>query len=183
MNWDIVLAATIPSAIVFVTAFLLMRDFMKRHENMLKEMHANEQKRIMAQIKTENKKIISPVRLQAYERVVLMLERISPNSLLLRSVDNSLNASQMRVKLIQTIRQEYEHNLSQQVYISVENWQLVRNAKEEIVKLINTAHGQLEDNAQAHELSSRVIELSVQKGNLPVDNALVAVKQEIQKTF
>lgn len=183
MNWDILLAAIIPSAIVFVTAFLLLRDFLKKHERILKEFQENEQKKVMAQIKTENKKVVNPIRLQAYERVVLLLERISPNSLLLRSVDNSLTPSQMRFKLIQSIRDEYEHNLSQQVYVSVEAWEMVRNAKEELVRIINTAYGQLGENATAHDLSSKVIELNVQSGNLPVENALTAVKKEIQKIF
>ncbi|MFO8087648.1 MAG: hypothetical protein R6T91_07580 [Bacteroidales bacterium] len=183
MNWDIILAATIPAAIVFLTAFFLMRDFMKKHESILREIQQDEQRKIVAQIKTENRKVVNPLRLQAYERIVLFLERISPNSLLLRSVEGGMLASDMRTKLITAIRDEYEHNLSQQVYISVETWETVKNAKEELVKLVNTAFGQLEEEATANELATKVIELAVQKNNSPVDNALIAVKNEIQMIF
>lgn len=183
MNWDIILAATIPAAIVFATAYFLMRDFMNKHERILREIQQDEQRKVMAQIKTENRKIVSPLRLQAYERVVLLLERISPNSLLLRSVESGMSAAQMRSKLITAIRDEYEHNLSQQVYISVEAWEIVKNAKEELVKLVNTAYGELKEDATANDLASKVIEHSVQKGKTPTDHALVAVKKEIQNIF
>lgn len=183
MNWDIILAATIPAAIVFLTAFFLMRDFMKKHESILREIQQDEQRKVIAQIKTENRKIVSPLRLQAYERIVLLLERISPNSLLLRSVDNNLNPAQMRSRLIAAIRDEYEHNLSQQVYISVETWDVVKNAKEELVKLVNTAFGELKEDATANDLASKVIEISMQQGHSPVERALITVKKEIQTIF
>ncbi len=183
MNWDIILAASIPAAIVFATAFFLMRDFMKKHESILREIQQDEQRKIMAQIKTENRKIVSPLRLQAYERVVLLLERISPNSLLLRSVEPDKSAGELRAKLIRSIRDEYEHNLSQQVYISIDAWDAVKSAKEELIKLINTAHSELEKDAGASDMASKIIELSVQKGNRPVEHALMTVKQEIQKIF
>ncbi|MGM0613256.1 MAG: hypothetical protein ACQESM_07085 [Bacteroidota bacterium] len=183
MNWDIILAATIPAAIVFATAFFLMRDFMKKHESILREIQQDEQRKIVAQMKTENQKVVNPLRLQAYERIVLFLERISPNSLLLRSVEEGISAAQMRSKLINSIRDEYEHNLSQQVYISVETWEIVKNAKEELVKLINTAYGELDNEATANDMATKIIEFSVQKGNTPVENALRAVKHEIQKLF
>lgn len=183
MNWDIILAATIPAGIVFATAYFLMRDFMKKHESILREIQQDEQRKVVAQIKTENRKIVSPLRLQAYERIVLFLERVSPNSLLLRSVDGKLTAGQLRSRLINNIRDEYEHNLSQQVYLSVEAWDVVKAAKEELVKLINTAYGELKEEATANDLASKVIEHSVQKGNMPVENALRVVKQEIQKIF
>ena len=183
MNWDIILAATIPAAIVFATAFLLMRNFMKKHESILKEIQQDEQRKIVAQMKTENKKVVNPLRLQAYERIVLLLERISPNSLLLRSVEEGLSASQMRSRLISSIRDEYEHNLSQQVYISVETWEIVKNAKEELVKLVNTAFGELKEDATANDLATKIIESSVQKDYSPTDNALRAVKHEIQQLF
>ncbi|MFO8053908.1 MAG: hypothetical protein R6U19_01930, partial [Bacteroidales bacterium] len=183
MNWDIILAATIPSAIVFATAYFLMRDFMKKHVTLLGEIQQDEQRRLVARLKTENRKIVSPLRLQAYERIVLLLERISPNSLLLRSVESNLTATQMRSKLINSIRTEYEHNLSQQVYISIEAWDSVKNAKEELIKVINTAYGELEKDATANELASKIIEHTVQQGNTPVQNALTTVKKEIQQIF
>lgn len=183
MNWDIILAATIPSIIVFATAYLLLRVFMSRHMSILRDIQQDEQKKILARIQTENKKVVSPLRLQAYERIVLLLERISPNSLLLRSVESGLSASEMRTKLINSIRSEYEHNLSQQVYLSIDAWESVKNAKEELIKVINTAHGELKEDATARELASKVIEHTVQRGNRPVDVALVVVKKEVQRIF
>jgi hypothetical protein len=135
------------------------------------------------QVVVEEQKIILPLRLQAYERLVLYLERITPNNLLLRLSHPEMNAIQFQALLIKTVREEFEYNLSQQLYISTRAWELVKNAKEETINLINQASSKLPDNASSAELVRILFDQFLQKEKLPVDLALDEVKREIQKSF
>ena len=98
----------------------------------------NQQKNQMLQMKIdehkETLKVVTPIRLQAYERMALFLERISPNSLVLRVFRPGMDTSALQAAMTKTIRDEWEHNLSQQIYISSEAWNRIREAKEEMIK-------------------------------------------------
>jgi hypothetical protein len=121
-----ILLTVLPVLFVSVSTYYLIKGFFD-----------NEDKRRKAELKMGNKELITPVRLQAYERVVLFLERITPNSLVMRVYKNGMSAKLMQAELIKSIRSEYEHNMSQQVYMSNQAWEVVKTAKEETVKLIN----------------------------------------------
>ncbi|NNK69118.1 MAG: hypothetical protein HKO96_01475, partial [Flavobacteriaceae bacterium] len=80
-----------------------------------------------------------PLRLQAYERMVLFLERIAPNNLIPRIQPTSSDKNSYEVLLIATIEQEYDHNLSQQIYVSDECWNVIAAAKAATVQIIRKA--------------------------------------------
>jgi uncharacterized protein YjaZ len=126
---------------------------------------------------------VVPVRLQAYERMVLFLERISPNNLLLRLGNTSSSALELQQRLLQEIRDEYNHNLSQQVYMSQDVWDQVQTAMNEVITLINQASGDTRPDAPPLELSKRIFERIIQKDKMPTTTALKAVKEEIQTMF
>ena len=130
----IVIVSVVPSLIVAVTAFVLAKYFVE-----------NDQKKRLLELKFHSKELVTPIRLQAYERMAMFLERIDPNQLLFRVNNPELTAYQMQTILLATIRSEYEHNLSQQVYISPEAWEGIKNAKEKVVNVINLAAGHLEE--------------------------------------
>ena len=167
-----ILKYVLPSGIVFATAYYLLKLFFD-----------NESKRNFAEIKKESQKVSLPIRLQAYERMVLFLERISPDNLVMRVVNPRLSAQQMQLELISTIRTEFEHNMSQQLYMTEEAWKLVKNGKEEAIRLVNTAMGQLNDNATAIDLSSKIIEIYSSVSNFPSNVALEFIKKEIRLVF
>jgi len=129
---------------------------------------------------TEQMKIILPLRLQACERFVLYLERIHPQNLLLRLSQTAPSAPDLQSQMIRTIREEFEYNLSQQLYISQTTWELIRNAKEEMISLVNRAATSVQANGTVAALTQNVLDLSMEKGQLPVDKAIAAVKQEIR---
>jgi len=132
----------------------------------------------------EEQKIILPLRLQAYERIIMFLERISPGTLIPRVLRQEMNALQLQQALIRAIREEFEYNLSQQLYISSRAWELVKNAKEEMVKLINIAGAQVNEFAPSGELARIIFEKSMgEKNQQPLVTAIEEVKQEIQKLF
>ena len=142
----IIILSVVPSLIVAVTAFVLAKYFVE-----------NDQKKRLLELKFHSKEIVTPVRLQAYERMAMFLERIDPNRLLFRVSNPELTAYQMQTILLATIRSEYEHNLSQQVYISPQTWEGIRNAKEKVVNIINLAAGHLDEGAMSTDLAGAVL--------------------------
>lgn len=134
-------------------------------------------------VKTRYTESVVPVRLQAYERMVLFLERISPNNLLLRLGGTSTTVLEFQQRLLQEIRDEYNHNLSQQVYMSQAVWDQIQAAMNDVTTLINQASGDTRPDAPALDLSKRIFERIIEKDRLPTANALKAVKEEIQAMF
>lgn len=171
-----VLLILLPSAVVFLTAYLLLRQFLRGRA-------AQMDKQNILELQRENSKYAMPLRLQAYERVTLFLERISPGSLVFRVHKANMSARVLHGQLLATVREEFEHNVTQQVYISDRAWQQVRMAKEETLRIINIAAGQTPDDASGSELSQRVFETAGKLSHLPTEQAIQALKEEVRKLF
>lgn len=146
----------------------------------------NQQKTQMLQMKIdehkESLKVVTPIRLQAYERMALYLERISPNSLILRTFRPGMDIKALQVAMTKNIRDEWEHNLSQQVYLSAESWNRIREAKEEMINLINGSAVKLSADADPTSLAGAIFE-SCAKSKIPTDEAIEFMKNEIQERF
>lgn len=124
-----------------------------------------------------------PLRLQAYERMVLFLERISPGLLLLRFSDTAATVRELQLHLIETIRNEYEHNLTQQIYMSPQTWNIIKNAKEEMVRIINTAADKLNPMSSHVELGKAIFETMMRNEEFPTQRAIDLVKTEAGLLF
>ncbi|GAB4285948.1 MAG: hypothetical protein Kow0068_11480 [Marinilabiliales bacterium] len=131
----------------------------------------------------KNQSLITPIRLQAYERLVLFLERIQPNSLIMRTQKKEQTARQLQSELLSTIRSEFEHNLSQQVYISTNAWEIVKSAKENTLRIINSASDEIGENDDAMALSKAIITKVVDVGKSPSDLAIEYLKKEVGQYF
>ncbi len=178
-----ILKYTIPSIIVFFTAYFLIKDFLKNDSKKRIAELENAQKERLLGIKSEAQKIITPIRLQAYERVVMLLERTSPNHLILRINRPEMSAAQLQKAMIKTIHDEFDHNLSQQVYISSQAWELVKNAKEETIKLINVSAEKVNKDANGTDLARVIFKEIIEKKESSINIALKYVKKEIRQTF
>jgi hypothetical protein len=110
---------------------------------------------------------------------VLFLERISPESLIMRLSKPDMTAQQLHSILVSNIRSEYEHNLSQQIYISNEAWEMVRNARGTIVRLINSVSEKLPPTATGEELSRSILEEVMDMDTEPSRLAINYIKAEI----
>jgi hypothetical protein len=168
----IVVAILIASAAVFVTAYLLVKRFLD-HEKASR----------LLEIRMMNQKQLTPIRLQAYERLTLFLERITPSNLVLRVYQPGMSSFQLQQALISAVREEFGHNLSQQIYISNTAWDLVRNCKEETIKLINIAASKLNDQATGSDLSTTILEISIQANIQAWKKAMDFIKEEIRQLF
>ena len=167
-----ILKYTIPALIVFFTTFFFLRAWGKQ-----------EDKRRSHEFNMQMKDDIIPVRLQAYERIILLLERISPESILLRLNRNGMTASQLQSELISSIRQEFEHNLAQQTYISTEAWERVQTARNQIVNIINASASELKEGASGSTLGKLVLEKVMELKTPPAQAAIAFLKQEVQDIF
>ena len=101
------------------------------------------------------------MQLAAYERLVILADRIALPNLISRSNQPGLGKQEMQLLLVQTIRQEYEHNLSQQIYVSAEAWEAVRNLKDQNIHLINQVASVLPPDAEGVELNRRILDFIV----------------------
>jgi hypothetical protein len=165
-----ILKIVIPALLVFLTAWLL-----------LKKMIQNDQDRRRQEIILQNNRTVIPIRLQAYERIILFLERISMESLLMRSNTAGMTASQLHSVLLNTIRSEFEHNLSQQIYISPQAWEVVINARSNAIKIINTEVGTIPPTASGVDLSRQLLEKIMDMDKEPTKVAIEFIKNEISK--
>lgn len=162
----------IPAAIVLYGMYLTVKSFINKDlENAI------------LQLKMKNRDTVLPIRLQAYERICLFLERISPNNLIIRLNNASYSAKEFQQILLAEVRSEFNHNLSQQVYMTDEAWLLVKNVKDEIIALINQAGMGLGEEAKSIDLAKRIFEKMSEKNNDFISKALSAVKNEIRQTF
>jgi len=137
----------------------------------------------LIELKTQNSKTILPVRLQAGERLCLLLERLSPNNLVRRVNDQSYSSRELHRLLLHEIREEFNHNLAQQVYFSDETWESVRNAVEGIVAMVNRAMQEVEPDGKGVELAKRIFQYSLEQKNDGISFALKKVKAEIRVYF
>jgi hypothetical protein len=144
---------------------------------------SHEKHPVQIQAHGEEQRIILPIRLQACERLVLFLDRIAVNNLIMRINRPEMNAIQFQAALVGAIREEFEYNLSQQLYISSKAWGLVMNAKEDTIRLINTASMKVHENAPSSEMVRMLLELVLAEEKSAVDIALEEVKREIRKSF
>ena len=169
--WDL-LKIVLPAGIVFLTAFYTIKKFLE-----------NEQKKRLLEMRKDGQKIIIPIRLQAYERITMFLERISPNSLIRQVHKNGMSARVLQAELLNTIRSEFNHNLSQQVYVSDDAWNMVKNGKEEMIKLVILASSKVKDDAPGVALSKVILQVSMKIDKMPTDVAIEYLKKEIRQTF
>ena len=167
-----ILKYILPALIVFLTAYYTIRVLIK-----------NDQKRRDYEIMLKNKNVITPIQLQAYERLTLFLERISPDALAMRLNKEKLTVKQLQNEMLKTIRAEFDHNLSQQVYISSKAWETIKNAKERTIKLINTTALTLKAEAPAIHLSKALLEKVAEQETIATKVAIEYLKKEVRNYF
>jgi hypothetical protein len=162
----------LPSVIVFFTAYYIIRN------------HTQETLQKMSlETRRQNQSLITPVRLQAYERLVLFLERISPTQLIITLNQPGSSAHTLRAEMIATVNQEYAYNISQQVYVSAQAWNVIRVVKEQVIQLINTQYENMAENAMAPDLSKAIIEALMQDDQQPTQKAIDFLKAELNLYF
>lgn len=109
-----------------------------------------------------SEKSLLPQQLQAYERLVLLADRIALPNLVSRMNQAGVSAKDMQLLLTQTIKQEFEHNITQQIYVSAAAWQAISNLKEQNILVINQVSSFLPQNATGADLNKGLMQLLVE---------------------
>ncbi len=160
---------SIPGILVLLAAYYVLRDLLR-----------NAERTRFYEMKKESAKALTPVKLTAYERLALFLERMKPESLLIRTQLPNMTVHELHIVLLNTIREEFEHNVTQQIYVGNDVWLLTRNAKDSLIQLINSIASDMPDDLPALELSKMVIERYNAVEETPIDLALSALKSEVK---
>ena len=148
-------------------------------ESMLKKQF----ERTVIEIRSKNTEIILPVRLQAYERMALFLERIAPPNIILRINQPNMTAGELQAVMLHELREEYNHNLSQQIYLSEVVWTLIRSAFEEVLSTINTASQQIDVEKPSVDLARRIFEMQMNKEGDSIQRAMSELMAEIAVNY
>lgn len=138
---------------------------------------------LQGELKKQRQEYFLPTRLEAYQRAILLMERIHPNSLVMRLHNPGLPARALQMEFVKSIREEYDHNVAQQLFISPEGWQMIKNSKEDIIKLINAAGEQMAPTSTGLDLSSKIFEMLAQLKQLPSEVTVDFLKREFQGLF
>lgn len=166
---------TIPSIVVGAVAYLMMKQFL---DNQVPKSTPAPQPR-----PPQKNESLATVRMQAYERLTLFLERIDPNSLIVRVHRPGMTAKQLQAELLMNVRNEFEHNSTQQLYVSSEVWEKITASKDAVIQVVNLASQKMTDESSGLDLSGVLIEIIGRSGVHPTKDALEAVKAEARKLF
>ena len=164
-----ILGYTLPALVVFLTTWLVLRKQLD-----------NEADRRNFELRRLSVNQITPVRLRAYERLTLLLERTQPEAMIMRLNLQGMTNIELQSKLLQTIRTEFDHNVAQQIYVSPEAWAMVKNARENLVRVINGAAAQVQPTGAALQLAQKLIELYSSLQTTPTEAALNCLKNEVK---
>lgn len=161
------LVALLPGILVAIMAYLLIDKFLK-----------NENYRREIEVRKINSSQVTPQRLAAYERLALFLERIKPTSLVRRIAADS-SAKNYESVLIHTIQNEWEYNLSQQIYINPDTWKLIYSAKNATQNLVRESMMEIGPEGTAKDLQEKIISKAIER-NSPSNDALLKLQVDIQ---
>ncbi|MEN9340149.1 MAG: hypothetical protein RIQ62_1461 [Bacteroidota bacterium] len=168
-----ILKYVLPAVVVLIASSVIVHKFLIRE---------TEKKRLA--IFSDSSKITLQMRLQAYERLVIFVERMHPNSMIQRFYTKEATAQDLQLAMIQSIRAEFEHNLSQQLYVSHEVWQTIITVKEQEITMINRVGSSLPMGAPAVELVRALTEFVVTDEQvLPTSIALETINREAKQVL
>ncbi len=167
-----ILKITLPALVVLYGMYLFARTFLQ------KEL---EKKHVKGVYKIANETLT--LRLQAYERLCLLAERIRMQAVMLRITENIPDAYSYQIRMVSEIRTEFQHNLSQQLYISSTAWALIRNSVEENILLIRHAAQELPDDANSQEFIKLLFHKLAQAESDPVEKTLAFLREEVKSLW
>ncbi len=167
-----ILKYTLPALLVVLISYILLHYLFK-----------NERERRELEYRKANLGVITPTRLRAYERLALLLERINPNSFLIKITEAEQNCMELQSSILKMIRSEFEHNSSQQIYVSEFLWGEIDDARENLIQLINTCASQCEATEPATKLASIILEVYNTPDETALSVALRDLKAEVKELY
>ena len=131
----------------------------------------------------DTKATLFPLRLQAYERLIIFIERINPANLLIRLHQQGITLSALQSLILDEIKTEYQHNITQQLYIDAISWTVVRKLKDDTIAMVNNVAQNLPANATGVDLSKKILQHMGSIEENPYELTINQLKTDIQKMF
>lgn len=167
-----ILKFIIPSLVVLAVCYVIINKVMEDHQS-----------RLQLELRKQNASLLTPLKLQAYERMILFLERISPQMLINNYNDGTNTSRGLKHLMESAVNQEYMHNLSQQIYISNQAWNIIKVVKEEVIQLIHETYENTNPEASGVDLSKAIIDRMIADNSIPTLKAIDFLKAEINLYF
>lgn len=131
----------------------------------------------------EDKPPLLQLRLQAHERMIIFVDRINPANLLLRLHQQGIEISALQLMAVNEIKTEFQHNITQQLYLEAATWNVIRKLKDDTIAMVNNAVKNLPTDASGVELSKKVLHYMSEIDENPYELTMGLIKQDIQKLF
>ena len=162
-----ILKYCVPALCVLLATWLVMHKFYK-----------SETEKRLWELKRLSQKEISPLRMRAYERLALLLERTTPEHMLLSLTLSEMTVLQVQQHLMRTVRMEFDHNLSQQIYVSDELWLAIQAAKDQMIAFVNSMAQQMPADGTALDYAKVLITAYSANGDTTNEKAMHLLRQE-----
>lgn len=164
---------TVPAVVVLITAYAVLQSQHKK-DITLKQL----------ELRQQQDRSVRPIRLQAYERLALFLERCHFSNLIPRIRQSDMTARELQYAMITALRSEYEHNLTQQIYVSGQLWRNIVLCKDELIKVINLVTASMPTDATGNDLSRALFQHIIDSEEpLPSEPVLAFLKEEVKTLF
>jgi len=131
----------------------------------------------------EERSHLLPLRLQAHERMIVFIERINPANLFVRLHQQGISGRELQGIILNEIRTEYQHNVTQQLYVNPASWNVLRKLKEDTIAMLNNAVAGLPAEASGIDLSRKVLEHMASISENPYDLSLELIQKDIHQLF
>ncbi len=167
MTWQMILGITLPSLMVFLAVYFTFRQY-----------HQHQMRVQLLDSKKLKDQITLPMKLQAYERLILLCERIDFGDLTLRLKTPGTSARELQAALFITVQQEFDHNLTQQLYVTAELWQVLMAAKGKTMDIISIAGESLSEGSTSEDYTRQLFQIISKETALPSQIGKKAIKTE-----
>jgi hypothetical protein len=163
-----ILKITLPVLVALGAVYFIIREYLQ-----------NEYRMRALELRQRDQSNTLSLRLQAYERMVLFCERAYPPQLALRLRTEAMNAGELKAAMVMAVQQEFEHNFTQQLYVSRELWQILELAKNEVSAFISLVGKQVPGNEPSLRLAEAIFAQIDEQGGIPIlEKAKDAIRQE-----
>ncbi len=164
-----ILKYILPALVVFITVYYTMKQYLNSQYNLQYLRNQN-----------KNAKHNIPIKLQAYERLLLLMERIRITNLVFRLRSTDMNVKELTASLLISIQKEFEHNQAQQLYVSNDLWNIIKLAKDNIQSIISETSSKFQDSENCTNMANTLMVIEKNQNKSSVDVAIEAIKKEAQ---
>jgi hypothetical protein len=188
-----ILKLVLPSLLVFLTAWLVLRAFLNKESDVIQSILVRDTENRRIELLQNTSKTILPMRLQAYERMALFCSRIEMSQLVNNTAATTeMSAEMYKTALIMQVEEEFHHNITQQVYMTDDLWNIILLAKKEVIRIcekiyqdVESAHQDqnLQGQASATAFLEALVKYMQDTPQIGYVHALTAIKKEVGILF